>query len=53
MKVILFNKYAMDLNTLFFITTVPKIGHSRSGHAQVAFTYVQRGITVIMDHKDL
>ena len=40
-KVILFYKYVMELNTFLFDPTVPEIDHSRFGHAQVTSTYVQ------------
>ena len=39
-KVIIFNKYMMEYNTLLFEPSKPKISHSRVGQAQVMSTYV-------------
>ena len=41
MKVVLYYKSEMGSNTFLFDTTVPEIGNTRVGQAQVASTYVQ------------
>ena len=39
-KLVLLYKSAMELNIFLFDTTVPRIGYSRVGQAQVASAYV-------------
>ena len=51
-KVIIFNKSAMESNTLIFDPVRPKIIHVPVRQAEVASTYVQSVIPVCMDHKD-
>ena len=51
-KVILFNKSAINSNTFLLEPVKTEIGHSRVGQAQVASTYVQSSIPVSMASKD-
>ena len=52
MRVIIFNKPAMDSNTFLLNSVKPEISHGQARKDQVVSAYVQSIITLIMAHKE-